>query len=78
MLSDHFFRSVFVFIINSLILSGFPLPSFHLAETSLLACLWLYTLVCAAVQKYLECFFYIQLFTFLVLILQSTCFVCTT
>ena len=59
MLSDHFFRSVFVFIINSLILSGFPLPSFHLAETSLSACLWLYTLVCAAVQKYLECFFYI-------------------
>ena len=32
MLSDHFFTSIFVFVINSLILPGFPLTSFHLAE----------------------------------------------
>ena len=35
MLSGPSFRSAFVFIINSLILSGFPLTSFHLAEASL-------------------------------------------
>ena len=57
MLSDHFFRSIFVFIINSLILSGFPLTSFHSAEASLSAFTWLYTLVCAVVQKSLEMFF---------------------
>ena len=37
-----------------LILSGFPLTSFHLADASLSAFLWLYTLVCAVVQKYHE------------------------
>ena len=38
--------------INSLILSGFPLTCFHLAEVSLSAFLWLCTIVCAIVQKY--------------------------
>ena len=37
MLSGPSFRSAFVFSINSLILSGFPLTSFHLAEASLSA-----------------------------------------
>ena len=32
MLSGLSFRSTFVFSINSLILFGFPLASFHLAE----------------------------------------------
>ena len=54
MLSHHSFRSAFVFSINSLILSGFPLISFHLAEASLSAIFWLYTLVCAVVRKYHE------------------------
>ena len=54
MLPGPSFRSVFVFSINSLILSGFPLTSFHLAEASLSAFSWLYTLVCAVVQKYHE------------------------
>ena len=37
MLSGPSFRSAFVFGINSLILSGFPLTSFDLAEASLSA-----------------------------------------
>ena len=36
MLSSPSFRSAFVFSINPLIWSGFPLTSFHLAEASLL------------------------------------------
>ena len=48
------FSSAFVFNISSLILSEFPLTSFHLAEASRSAFLWLYTFVCAVVQKYLE------------------------
>ena len=48
------FRSVFVFSINSLILSGFPLTSFHLADTSLSAFSWLYTLAFAVVRKHHE------------------------
>ena len=71
MLPDPSFRSAFVFSITSLILSGFPLTSFHLAEASLW---WLHTLVCALVQKYRECL----LSTFSVLILQLNCFTCTT
>ena len=47
-------KSVFVFRINLLILYRFPLTSFHLAEASLSACSWLYTVVSAAVQKYHE------------------------
>ena len=35
MLSRLSFRSAFVFTINSLILSGFPLTFFHLAEGNL-------------------------------------------
>ena len=52
MLSGYSFRVAFVFSINSLILSGFPLTSFHLAEVSLSAFSWLYYLVCADVQNY--------------------------
>ena len=47
MLSGPSFTSTFVFSINSLILSGFPLTSLHLAEALLSAFLWLYTLVFA-------------------------------
>ena len=54
MLSDPSFRSAFIFSINSLILSGFPLTSFHSAEISLSAFSWLYTLMCAIVQEYHE------------------------
>ena len=51
MLTDPSFSSVFVFSINSLILSRFPLTSFHLADASQCAFSWLYTLVCAVVQE---------------------------
>ena len=51
MLSDPSFESVFIFSINSLILFGFPLTFFNLAEASLSAFSWLYTLVCALVQN---------------------------
>ena len=59
MLTGPSFWSAFVFSISSillvsLILPGFPLTSFHLAEASLSAFSWLYTLVCAVVQKYHE------------------------
>ena len=54
MLSGPSFRSVFDFSVYPLILSGFPLTSFHLAEASLSAFLWLYTLVCAVNQKCYE------------------------
>ena len=54
MLSSPSFRSAFVFSINSLILSSFLLTSFHLAEVSIFAFSWLYTLVCAVVPKYHE------------------------
>ena len=78
MLSGPSFRSAFAYNINSVILSGFPLTSFHLVEALLSAFLWLYTLVCAVVQKYHKMYFYLHLFTFLVLISQSTCFISTT
>ena len=57
MLSGPSFRWAFVFGINPLILSGFPLTSFHLAEASLSAFSWLYTLECAVVRKYHEMYF---------------------
>ena len=47
-------QSAFIFSVNLLILPGFPLTSFHLAEASLSAFLWFYTLVYAALQKYHE------------------------
>ena len=40
--------------INSLILSGFLLTSFHLVKASLSAFLWLSAIVCAVSQKYNE------------------------
>ena len=54
MLSGPSFRSAFVLSINSLVLYGFHLTSFYLAEASLSAFLWLYTLACAVVQQYHE------------------------
>ena len=57
MLSGPSLRSVFVFNIKPLILCGFTLTSFHVAEASVSAFSWLYTLVCAVVQKYHEIYF---------------------
>ena len=54
MLTGPSLRSAFIFSINSLILPGFPLTSFHLAEASLSISLWLCTLVSAIAQKYYE------------------------
>ena len=54
MLSGPSSRSAFVFNFNSLILSGFPLTNFHLAEAGLCTFSWLYALACAVVQKYHE------------------------
>ena len=59
MLSGPPFRSAFFFSFNSLTLSGFPLTSFYLAEASLSAFSWLYTLVCAVVQKISQNVFYL-------------------
>ena len=71
MLSGPSFRSASVFNINSLILSGFPLTSFPLAEASLSAFSWLYILVCAVVQKYHEMSF---IFLFIIIHILSTHF----
>ena len=71
MLLGCFFRLACVFSINSLIFSDFPLTSFHLAEGSPSA--W-YSCVCSC-PKISRNFFHLQLFTFLVLILQSNCFI---
>ena len=49
--------SAFVFSINSLISSSFHLTFLHLAEASLSAFSWPYTLVGEAVQKYHEMYF---------------------
>ena len=54
MLSGPSFRLAFVSNINSLILSGFPIIYFPLAEVSLSAFSWYYNVVCAVVQKYHE------------------------
>ena len=80
MLTCPQFRSAFILSIYSLTLSGFPLTSFHLAEASLSCFSWLYALVCAVVQIYHEISFIYNYFqySFLVLILQSACFICTT
>ena len=51
MLSGSSFRLAFVCSINSQILTGFPLTSFHLAKASRSAFSWHYTLLCAVVQK---------------------------
>ena len=51
MLPGPSFRSTFVFSISSLILSGFPLTSFHLAEASLPAFfVVLYSCVCSCLK----------------------------
>ena len=68
MLSGPSFRSAFVFSINPLIFCSFSWSLTIRSPSS-----WLYTLACAVVQKYL-----LWLFRLLVLILQSTCFICTT
>ena len=63
------------FSINSLILSGFPLIYFHLAEASLSTFSWLYTLVWVVVQKYHKMYFlYIYSAHFAIKI----CFICKT
>ena len=75
MLSGPSFMSAFVFSINSLILSGFSLTSFHLVEASSSAFSWLYTLKFAVVQKN-HAFIYIIIYIFSTN-LHSTCFICT-
>ena len=79
MLSGPSFRSAFIFSINSLILSGFPLTSSHLVEASLSAFSWLYTPVCPVAQRYHEIpFIYNYSYFKYILILQSNCLICTT
>ena len=73
MLSGPSFRSAFVFRINPLILSGFPLKTHYYISFFV----DLYSCVCSC-PKISRNVFYLKLFTFLVLILQSTCFICTT
>ena len=63
MLSGTSFKSAFVFSFNSLILSGFPLTSFHLVEASPSAFSWLYTLVCVAVSTKCLLFIIIHIFS---------------
>ena len=69
LLSDRLSFSLWT---DSLILSGFPLASFHSAKASLSAFSWLYTLVRAVVQKYHEMSFLLKLLN------ATTCFICKT
>ena len=46
-----FLQVGFRFQYKFIILSGFPLTSFHLSEASLFPFSWLYALVCAVIQK---------------------------
>ena len=57
MLSSPSFRSALLLSINSLILSGFSLTSFHLAEASLSAFSWLYSCVCSSPDMSRNVFF---------------------
>ena len=75
MLSGPSLRTDFVSSITSLILPDFPLTSFHLAEASQSAFSWLYTLLRAIVQKYLEIYF---IHFFSAHLAMKICFVCTT
>ena len=54
-LSGPSFRSAFIFSINSLILSDFPLTSFQFAEASLSAFLWVYTQCYDIIKGWLHC-----------------------
>ena len=54
--TEHLWATASVSI-NLLILSCFPLTSFHLAKGLLIAFPWLYTIVCAVAQKYHEIYF---------------------
>ena len=59
-----FLQVAFVFSFNSLILPGFPLTSFHLAETSLSVFSWLYTVMCVAIQNITKCLLFIIIHIF--------------
>ena len=79
MLSGPSFRSAFVFSINPLILYGFPSSSFHLAEASLSYLLLCdFTLLCEQLSENIKKYLLFIIIHILVLILQSTCFICTT
>ena len=75
MLSGPSFSSAFIFSRNSLFLSEFPFTSFHVVKP----CNLLYRgfiLLCVQLSKNItECLLW--LYTFLVLILQSTYIICT-
>ena len=65
MLSGPFFMSPFLFNINSLILPGFPLNSFHLAE-ALLSAFRGFMLLCVQLSKNItKCllFIFIRIFS---------------
>ena len=64
MLSGPIFRSAFVFTINSLALSGFPLTSYHLAEAWLSAFSWLWTLVLQLSENITKCLLFIIIHIF--------------
>ena len=51
MLSSHFFRSIFEFSINSLILSGFPLTSFYFSWNHTICFFVAFILFCLQLSK---------------------------
>ena len=64
MLSGSSFSSAFVFSFNSLILSGFPLTSIHLAAASQSAFLWLYTLSVQLFKNITKCLLFMIMHIF--------------
>ena len=79
MLSGPSFRAAFFFSINSLILPGFSLD---LTSINLLKPHYLlfrgFILLCVQLSKNITKCFFLLSFIFLVLILQSPCFICAT
>ena len=57
-------RTLMPLSINSLILSGFSLTSFHLTEASLSASSLRYTLVCAVDQNITKCLLFTNIHVF--------------
>ena len=77
MLSGPSFRSTFILTINSLILSGFSLTSFHLINTHYVHFCDFILLRVQLYKNITKCLLYIVV-QILVPILQSACFICTT
>ena len=86
-LQKNIIQGWLLYVTNSFLQFGFRIQyqrinlawlSFDFFSFTCSLTIWLYTLVCAVEQKILQNIFHLWLFSFLVLILQSACFICAT